>query len=159
MTQKYLIERIAEHLVQHGSATAKEIATALGVSTDRVGDSIKSERHFNRWGIYRHGYSTERRGGGHPPTIWSINVETYEQHLAKRRDMPWIAKRLFKDKLKPGPKPGPKLKPKATKASTAKEPKVDYSRTPPVYNGPRLTAWQPCSPYYKEHDDEHASPA
>ena len=148
MTQKYLIERIAEHLVQHGSATAKEIATALGVSTDRVGDSIKSERHFKRWGIYRHGYSTERRSGGHPPTIWSINVETYEKHLAKRRDMPWIAKRLFKDKLKPGPKPKPAVK-------TTKEIKLpkDIYTPPanrPVYTGPMLTRWQPTSPYYKE---------
>lgn len=136
----YLVERVAQHLAKHGNASTRELADALGVPASRIGDCIKSERQRARWGIYHAGYVEGPHGRGHPPSIWAINKAAYKKHVKDRREMPWLAKRLLKDE------------PKSTKpkAPSVKEPKVDYSRKPPVYSGPHRTVWQPSSPYWRD---------
>lgn len=140
---KYLVQRIAEHLIAYGNCSTSEIAQALGETASRVGDAIKSERQRARWGIERLGYATNYKGGGHPPSIWTISATKYRQYLNERRDMPWLAKRL----LKTAPtKPAPRAK---ASVKIPKERIVPLSERP-VYTGPILTRWQPSSPYYKD---------
>lgn len=142
---KYLIERIAEYLVKHGPTSARTLGIVLGEPTARISSALKQPAQRGRWGISRTGYDEEAPRQGHPPSIWAIDRTKYKAHLANRRDMPWIAKRVLKKKIKPGPAKGTK-----SKAPCVKEPKVDYRRKPPVYSGPHRTVWQPSSPYWRE---------
>lgn len=150
----YLVERVAQYLVKHGNSSTTEIAKALGETKRRVSDSVKAERNRAHWGIFRVGYATKGDGSGHPPSIWGINKHTYLQYLEQRRDMPWIAKRVLVDKIKPGPKPKAK---QAKQTTSVKVPKEVYrvSANRPVYDGPMLTNWLPCSPYYANQRKEN----
>lgn len=155
----YLTDRVAAYLAENGPATRSELAEALGEKARRIGDILKSPGTRARWGIYESGVIPRNGMPGMPAKLWAIDPNKYEQHLDKRRPMPWIEDRVKNDPTyKPGPAKGSKKTTKP-KVATPKEPKVDYNRKPPVYRGPHRTVWQPSSPYYKGANDEYASPA
>ena len=152
MSEKYLIQRVAEYLVKHGEASTRELAAALQEETRRVLDAVKHPHLREKWGIERAGYDLTQQVRGHPPSIWRVDKAKYEKYLSTRRQMPWIADLMTEGKFKPGPKPGAKkVKTTKPKAASVKQPKADYSRKAPAYHGPHRTVWQPSSPYFRSN--------
>ena len=138
----YLVARIAEYLLDHGNCTTTQLAHALGETTSRVRDAIKSERQRAKWGIVCTGYA-KSRSGGHASSVWALDVQQYNKYMEQRRDMPWLAKRI----LKATPVKGVAKSPPSVKVP--KEPVMPLTARR-AYTGPILTRWQPSSPYYKE---------
>lgn len=140
----FVVERIAECLIERGNMSTQDLVKALGETRLRISNALKGERQFARWGIYRAGYVTAAHGSGNHPVLWGIDEAKYREYRKQRKDMPWLTKRL-QDPNKP--KVVAKSKPRVKIPKERIVPLADRK----VYTGPILTRWQPSSPYYTEN--------
>jgi hypothetical protein len=132
------IERIAAYLVKMQTASTRQLATAIGVNAETIGNSLKHPHVRARWGIKHLGVDPNSKTRGRAATLWGIDPRNYRM-LRTADDVE------FCDEPSPTTK-----KPRKPKAASPKVPKE--IRRPaecrPTYQGPSLTRWQPSSPYY-----------
>jgi hypothetical protein len=140
-----MIERVAKLLAERGPMSTRKIGEIMGIPAERVGDCLKHPRSRGRYGISIDGKVRDGDRGS-PSNLLSVDARILERYLAVRG--PYTQNvRVPRSKLKAVPLAAPKAAPKA---APVKEPKVEYNRPVPEYNGPHKTVWQPTSPYKKE---------
>lgn len=136
------IERIAAYIAQQGKASTRQIADALGVSAEVIGNSLKHASVRANWGIIHMGYDEDARSCGRAPVLWGINARHYRLLNKPKIDFAEYSRETHVKKRK-----------RPTRGQAAKTPKE--IRRPaecrPTYRGPSLTRWQPSSPYYEEN--------
>lgn len=138
-----MIERVARLLAERGPMSTRKIAEVMGIPAERVGDCMKHPRTRGRYGITVEGKVRDGDRGS-PSNLLSVDVRILERYLAARGPYTQTV-RVPRSKLLATPMP-----PAKPKAESLKEPKVEYNRPVPEYNGPHKTVWQPTSPYRKE---------